>query len=54
MDEMEKSSMLFQWNESIVILLNMMRGSGISESSGNSCCVIDFNDWRVNIDGKCS
>ena len=53
-DEMEKSSMLFQWNESIVILLNMMRGSGISESSGNSCCVIDFNDWRVNIDGKCS
>ena len=53
-DEVEKSSMLFQWNESIVLLLNMMRGSGISESSGNSSCVIDFNDWRVNIDGKCS
>ena len=43
-DEVEKSSMLFQWNESIVLLLNMMRGSGISENSGNSCCVIDFND----------
>ena len=48
-DEMEKSSMLFQWNESIVLLLNVMRGSGISESSGNSCCVIDFNEWRVNM-----
>ena len=53
-DEVEKSSMLFQWNGSDALLLNWMRGSGISESSGNSCCVIDFNDWRVNIDGKCS
>ena len=53
-DEMEKSSMLFQWNESIVLLLNMMRGSGVSGSSGNSCCVIDFHDWRVNMVGECS
>ena len=53
-DEMEKSSMLFQWNESIVLLLNMMRGSGVSGSSGNSCCVIDFHEWRVNMVGECS
>ena len=43
-DEVEKSSMLFQWNESIVLLLNVMRGSGISESSGNSCCVPAFHE----------
>ena len=53
-DEMEKSSMLFQWNESIVLLLNMMRGSGISESSGNSSCVPAFHDWRMNMVGECS
>ena len=26
-----------------------MRGSGISESSGYSCCVLDLNEWRVNM-----
>ena len=53
-DEMEKSSMLFQWNESIVLLLNMMRGSGIHEGNGNSCCVLGFNEWRVNMVVECS
>ena len=53
-DEVEKSSMLFQWNGSIVILLNMMRGSGIHEHSGNSCCVLGFNEWRVNMVVECS
>ena len=53
-DEMEKSSMLFQWNESIVLLLNMMRGSGIHEDNGNSCCVLGFNEWRVNMVVECS
>ena len=37
-----------------MVLLNVMRGSGISESSGNSCCVPAFHEWRMNIDGKCS
>ena len=37
-----------------MILLNVMGESGINESSGNSCCVIDFNDWRVNMAGECS
>ena len=31
-----------------------MRGSGKSKCSGNSCCVIDFNDWRMNMVGECS
>ena len=53
-DEVEKSSMLFQWNESIVVLLNWMRGSGINECSGNSSCVLAFHDWRVNMVGECS
>ena len=53
-DEVEKSSMLFQWNESIVVLLNVMRGSGINEGSGNSSCVLAFHDWRVNMVGECS
>ena len=53
-DEVEKSSMLFQWNESIVVLLNMMRRSGINEGSGNSCCVLGLNEWRVNMVGECS
>ena len=53
-DEVEKSSMLFQWNESIVLLLNMMRGSGIRESSGNSYCVLAFHDWRMNMVVECS
>ena len=48
-EEVEKSSWLFQWNESIVVLLNVMRGSGINEHSGNSCCMLGFNDWRVNM-----
>ena len=43
-DEVEKSSMLFEWNGGIVILLNAMGGSGISESSGNSSCVLDLNE----------
>ena len=51
-DEVEKSSMLFQWNGSIVILLNMMRGSRMCMYSGNSCCVLDLNEWRVILDGK--
>ena len=53
-DEVEKSSMLFQWNEGIVILLDVMRGSRMCKCSGNSCCVLDFIEWRVNIDGTCS
>ena len=53
-DEVEKSSMLLEWNGSIVILLNAMGGSGKSKCSGNSCCVIDFNDWRMNMVGECS
>ena len=32
-----------------MLLLNVMRGSGISESSGYSCCMLGFNDWRVNM-----
>ena len=31
-----------------MILLNVMRGSGISESSGNSCCVLGFNERRMD------
>ena len=46
--------MLLEWNGSIVILLNAMGGSGKSKCSGNSCCVIDFNDWRMNMVGECS
>ena len=26
-----------------------MRGSGINEGSGNSCCVLGLNEWRVNM-----
>ena len=37
-----------------MVLLNAMRGSGKSKCSGNSCCVIDFNDWRMNMVGECS
>ena len=37
-----------------MILLNVMRGSGINEHSGNSSCVIGFNKWRVNMVGECS
>ena len=37
-----------------MLLLNVMRGSGISESSGYSCCVLDLNEWRVNMVGECS
>ena len=37
-----------------MILLNAMGGSGISKCRCNSCCLFAFNDWRVNIDGKCS
>ena len=53
-DDVEKSSMLFQWNESIVLLLNMMRGSGINECSGIVCCVPAFHEWRVNMVVECS
>ena len=53
-DEVEKSSMLFQWNDSIVVLLNMMRRSGINEGSGNSSCVPAFHEWRMNMVGECS
>ena len=35
-DEVEKSSMLFQWNKSIVVLLNVIRGSRMYMCSGNS------------------
>ena len=31
-----------------------MRGSGISESSGNSSCVPAFHEWRMNMVGECS
>ena len=37
-----------------MILLNMMRRSWMCKCSGNSCCVIDFNDWRMNMVGECS
>ena len=37
-----------------MILLNVMRGSGINEHSGNSCCMLGFNDWRVNMAGEYS
>ena len=37
-----------------MLLLNWMRGSGINEHSGNSCCMLGFNDWRVNMVVECS
>ena len=53
-DEVEKSSMLFQWNDSIVVLLNMMRRSGINECRCDSSCVPAFHEWRMNMVGECS
>ena len=37
-----------------MLLLNWMRRSGINECSGNSSCVLGFNDWRMNMVGECS
>ena len=46
--------MLFQWNDSIVVLLNMMRRSGINECRCDSSCVPAFHEWRMNMVGECS
>ena len=43
-DEVEKSSMLLEWNGSIVILLNAMGWSGINECRCNSSCVLGLNE----------
>ena len=37
-----------------MLLLNTMGRSGINECSDNSCCVLAFDERRVNIDGECS
>ena len=31
-----------------------MSRNGISKRSGNSCCVLNLNEWRVNMVGECS
>ena len=31
-----------------------MRRSWMCKCSGNSCCMLGFNDWRVNMAGECS
>ena len=36
-----------------MILLDVMGESGINECSGNSCCVLAFNEWRMNMVGAC-
>ena len=43
-DEVGKSSWLFQRNGGIVIWLNVMRGSGINKFSGNSSCILAFDE----------
>ena len=37
-----------------MIFLNCISRSGINECSDNSCCVLVFDERRVNIDGKYS
>ena len=37
-----------------MILLNAMRGSGISKCSGNSCCTFVFDELRAYIDYRYS
>ena len=37
-----------------MLSLNCMSRSGVNECSGNSCCVLNLNDWRMNMVGKCS
>ena len=49
-DELGKSSSPFQWNDDVVIFLNCMSRRGINECSDNSCCVLAFDERRVNID----